>query len=62
MIAGEAQQSAQVRLISYPGGETRNITNDLDAYGDLSVTDDGTGLMTAQASALSKSTAATPCG
>jgi len=51
MIAGTASHRAQVKLISYPGGEMRSVTNDLETYRDLSVTADGTKLMTVQTSA-----------
>ncbi len=32
---------SQIRLLSYPGGEARQITNDLNQYGSLSATADG---------------------
>jgi len=38
----------QVSYISYPGGDTRNITNDLNSYRDLSLTADGTKFLTVQ--------------
>jgi serine/threonine protein kinase len=51
MIAGDfGPRAMQVRYISYPDGETRSITNDLNGYRDLSLTADATKLMTVQVS------------
>jgi Tol biopolymer transport system component/predicted Ser/Thr protein kinase len=43
----------QVRYVSYPGGDERMITNDLNHYTGLSATADGTSLVTVQRSCLS---------
>jgi Tol biopolymer transport system component len=55
MIAGDTARAAstatQIRYISYPDGETRNITNDLNGYRDLSLTSDATKLITVQMAA-----------
>jgi Tol biopolymer transport system component len=52
MISGDlARRATQIRYISYPDGETRSITNDLNGYRDLSLTSDATKLMTVQMTA-----------
>lgn len=51
MIASDtAPNKSQIRFISYPDGEMRTVTNDLNGYRDLSLTADGTKLMTVQMS------------
>ena len=49
------QESAfqQMWRLSYPGGEARRITNDLNGYQDLSLTADSTALVTVQSDQLS---------
>lgn len=42
--------SSQVWLISYPSGEVRKITNDLNSYASVSTTSDGKTIATIQAS------------
>ncbi|PWT88216.1 MAG: hypothetical protein C5B55_13495 [Blastocatellia bacterium] len=52
MIAGDlGRRQFQVRYVSYPGGESRPVTADLNGYRDLSLTADGTKLLTVQMSA-----------
>ncbi len=55
MIAGENQatitaagSTAQVYHLSYPAGEVRSVTNDLNFYRVLSLTDDATKLVTVE--------------
>jgi len=51
MVAGDlGRRIVQVNFISYPDGETQNVTNDLNAYRDLSLTADGARLLTVQVS------------
>jgi len=40
--------AAQIYQISYPGGEARKITNDLNDYGDVSLTADSSSMVVAQ--------------
>jgi Tol biopolymer transport system component len=47
----EDDQSPQVWLVDYPGGEAHRVTNDLNAYQSISVTADGKSLVTVQRSA-----------
>ncbi len=47
---GETARNSQIWLLSYPGGQERRITNDLNYYVGSSVTADGSGLVTIQAS------------
>jgi len=48
VVAAEAGASRQIWLVSYPAGETRKITNDLNNYGGLSLSSDGERLATRQ--------------
>ena len=51
MTAGDIERrQVQVVFISYPDGATRNVTTDLNGYRDLSLTADGTKLLTVQQS------------
>jgi serine/threonine protein kinase/Tol biopolymer transport system component len=52
VIAGDAASGAQVWLLSYPGGETRRITNDLSGYRSISLTTDASKFSTIQTSGL----------
>jgi Tol biopolymer transport system component len=54
VIAGRtlAAQEAQLWQIAYPGGERRRITNDLNNYTGISLTDDGRSIATVQAENL----------
>jgi serine/threonine protein kinase/Tol biopolymer transport system component len=52
VIAGDSPGSAQVWLLTYPGGEKRRITNDLNTYRTLTVTADNSKFSTVQASGL----------
>lgn len=45
--------SSQLWQVSYPGGEVQRITNDLNVYQEVSVTADGTALVTTQGELLS---------
>src|SRR5215831_14445704 len=47
-LGRKAASTIQVGYISYPDGNTRNITNDLNDYRDLSLTADGTKFLTVQ--------------
>jgi serine/threonine protein kinase len=44
----EGGQTSQIYFFSYPGGQARRITNDTDLYDDLSLTADGSALVTTQ--------------
>ncbi|HEX8890261.1 MAG TPA: protein kinase [Pyrinomonadaceae bacterium] len=53
MIAqGDSETVMQVWNISYPDGEARKVTNDLNGYRTLSLTADGSRLMTIQLSGI----------
>jgi Tol biopolymer transport system component len=49
----ETSETSQIWLLSYPGGETRRITNDLNIYAALSVSGDASSLATVQTNLLS---------
>lgn len=51
-IAGERPGSGQVWFLSYPGGEIRRITNDLNTYRAIGIAADGKKVTTVQASGL----------
>ncbi len=51
--ADETSETSQVWFLSYPGGESRRITNDLNIYTALSLNGDSTALATVQANMLS---------
>ena len=55
VFAGQEQESdpAQLWYLSYPAGEVRRITNDLNDYRSVSLTADGTSLVTVQSGLLS---------
>ena len=49
LTGGEANASnGQIWQLSYPSGELRRITNDLSTYGQLSLTTDGSAIVTSQ--------------
>lgn len=48
----EASTTSQLWDLSYPGGEARKVTNDLNAYRDVNLTADGSKLITIQTSGL----------
>jgi serine/threonine protein kinase len=52
---GSTQTSAQLQLwyLSYPGGEARRITNDLNRYRDVTLTTSGDALVTVQLNQIS---------
>ena len=52
VIAGDTPGSAQVWLLTYPGGERRPVTNDLNIYRSLSLASDGKKFSTIQATGL----------
>jgi serine/threonine protein kinase len=52
VIAGEGTAASQVWYLSYPGGEKRQITNDLNTYRAIGLSADGTRFSTVQASGL----------
>jgi WD40 repeat protein len=52
VIAGDNIGTAQVWFLSYPGGEKRKITNELNIYRALGLTADATKMITVQASGL----------
>jgi serine/threonine protein kinase len=51
--ADETSETSQVWLLSYPGGEARRITNDLNVYAALSISGDSSALATVQTNMLS---------
>ena len=52
VIAGDQPGASQVWLISYPAGEPRRITNDLNGYRAIGMTADGKKFTTIQSSGL----------
>ena len=52
VIGGEKPQGAQVWFLSYPDGQRRPITNDLNTYRTLSLTGDASKMTTIQANGL----------
>ncbi len=48
MMVAADQGAPQIWHVSYPGGESRRITNDLNSYNDISLTSDSTSLVTVQ--------------
>lgn len=51
--ADETSETSQVWLLSYPNGETRRITNDINIYSALSASGDSATLATVQTNVLS---------
>jgi len=49
----EIGSASQLRYISYPDGETRNVTSDLNAYYSVSLTADSSALVTLQSTTVS---------
>ena len=56
VFTGKEQEStpSQLWYLSYPGGELRKITNDVNEYHSVSLTANGTALVTVQSALLSK--------
>jgi len=52
VVAGDNPLSAMVWLISYPDGRIRRVTNDLNAYRAMGLTQDGKKLVTIQSQGL----------
>jgi eukaryotic-like serine/threonine-protein kinase len=52
IAADQTSRLRQIWRLSYPGGETRRITNDLNDYSGMSVTADGKSLAVTQSDAL----------
>src|SRR5262249_27095654 len=52
-LESPAQFNGQLWYLSYPSGETRRITNDLNDYGDVSLTADSSTLVTVQSDEVS---------
>ncbi len=52
VVAGEGAAASQIYFLSYPGGEKRRITNDLNGYRSIALAADGTRFSTIQASGL----------
>ncbi|HEY8413852.1 MAG TPA: protein kinase, partial [Pyrinomonadaceae bacterium] len=52
VVAGETAASAQLFLINYPGGTVRRVTNDLNTYRAIGLTQDGKKFTTVQAQGL----------
>ena len=52
VVAGDSASVAQLWHISYPGGKSRRITNDLGAYRSLGMTAEGRSFATVQANGL----------
>ncbi len=52
VAAGESPASAMLWLVSYPGGNVRRVTNDLNSYRSIALAQDGKMLATVQTQAL----------
>lgn len=52
LVAGDNPGASQLWFISYPDGQARRVTNDLNTYRAIALTQDGTKLSTVQASGL----------
>ena len=52
VVAGESPISAQLWIINYPDGGVRRVTNDLNAYRAIGLTQDGKKLTTVQSQGL----------
>jgi TolB protein len=52
VVAGDNAISAMIWLISYPDGHVRRVTNDLNAYRAMTLTQDGKKLVTIQSQGL----------
>lgn len=52
IVADQTSRLRQIWHLSYPKGETRRITNDLNDYGGMSLTADGKSLAVAQTDAI----------
>ncbi|HKP88029.1 MAG TPA: protein kinase [Blastocatellia bacterium] len=52
IAADQTSRQRQIWHLSYPGGETRRITNDLNDYGGMSLTADGKTLAVTQSDAI----------
>ena len=52
VVAGDNAISAMIWLISYPDGRVRRVTNDLNAYRAMTLTQDGKKLVTIQSQGL----------
>ena len=52
VVAGDAVAATQIWFVSYPNGERRRITNDLNAYRSISLTADGSKFSTITSNGL----------
>ena len=52
VIAGENATAAQLSIVSYPDGAVRRVTNDLNGYRAIGLTDDGKKVTTVQSQGL----------
>jgi eukaryotic-like serine/threonine-protein kinase len=52
VVAGDNPTASQLWIISYPGGAVRRVTNDLNGYRAIGLTDDGKKLATVQSQGL----------
>lgn len=52
LVAGDNPGACQLWFVSYPGGEVRRVTNDLNTYRAISLTDDGKKFSTVQSQGL----------
>jgi TolB protein len=52
VVAGDSPIAAMLWVISYPDGKIRRITNDLNSYRSLALTDDGKKLVSVQSQGL----------
>jgi len=52
VIAGDSPIAAMLWYINYPDGRTRRVTNDLNSYREIGLTDDGKKLTTVQSQGL----------
>lgn len=52
VVAGDSPISAMLWVINYPDGKARRVTNDLNSYRDINLTEDGKTLVTVQSQGL----------
>jgi serine/threonine protein kinase len=52
LVAGDSAASSMLWIVNYPDGRIRRITNDLNAYRSLALTDDGKKLVSVQSLGL----------
>jgi serine/threonine protein kinase/Tol biopolymer transport system component len=52
LVAGDSPASSMLWIVNYPDGRTRRVTNDLNAYRSIALTDDGKKLVSVQSLGL----------